>query len=50
VPDGKTEFFRDNPTRYLSVAPVPQTSEVKPVTKHVRSTYPWLCSAEREVC
>jgi hypothetical protein len=48
-PDGKTEVFRDNPTRYLSVAPDPQTGEMKPVIKHGRPTYLWLCREEREV-
>ena len=48
-PDGKTEVFRDIPTRYLSVAPDPQTGEMKPVMKHGRPTYLWLCREEREV-
>ena len=48
-PDGKTEVFRDNPTRYLSVAPDPQTGEMKPVMKYGRPTYLWLCREEREV-
>jgi hypothetical protein len=48
-PDGKTEFFRDNPTRYLSVASDPQTGEMKPVMTHGRPTYLWVCREEREV-
>jgi hypothetical protein len=48
-PDGKTEVFRDNPTRYLSVAPDPQTGEMKPVMKHGKATYLWLCREERDV-
>jgi len=48
-PDAKTEVFRDNPTRYLSVAPDPQTGEMKPVTKHGKPTYLWLCREERDV-
>jgi hypothetical protein len=47
-PDGKTEVFRDNPTRYLSVAPDPETGEMKPVMKYGRPTYLWLCREERE--
>jgi hypothetical protein len=48
-PDGKTEVFRDNPTRYLSVAPDHQTGEMKPVMKYGKPTYLWLCREEREV-
>jgi hypothetical protein len=48
-PDGKTEVFRDNPTRYVAVAPDPQTGEMKPVVKYGRPTYLWLCREEREV-
>jgi len=48
-PDGTTEVFRNNPTRYLSVAPDPQTGEMRPVMKHGRPTYLWLCREEREV-
>ena len=48
-PEGKTEVFRDNPTRYLSVAPDPETGEIKPVMKYGRPTYLWLCREEREV-
>jgi hypothetical protein len=48
-PDAKTEVFRDNPTRYLSVAPDPQTGEMKPVTKHGKPTYLWLCREERDI-
>jgi hypothetical protein len=48
-PDGKTEVFRDNPTRHLSVVPDPQTGEMKPVMKYGRPTYLWLCREEREV-
>jgi hypothetical protein len=48
-PDGETEVFRDNTTRYLSVAPDPQTGEMKPVMKFGRPTYLWLCREEREV-
>jgi hypothetical protein len=48
-PDGKTEVFRDNPTRYLAVAPDPENGEMKPVMKYGRPTYLWLCREEREV-
>lgn len=48
-PDGTTEVFRDNPTRYLAVTPDPQTGEMKPVMKHGRPTYLWLCREEHEV-
>jgi len=47
-PDGKTEVFRDNPTRYLPVAPDAETGEMKPVLKHGTPTYLWLCREERE--
>jgi hypothetical protein len=47
-PDGKTEVFRDNPTRYLSVAQDSETGEMKPVMKYGRPTYLWLCREERE--
>jgi hypothetical protein len=43
--DGKTEVFRDNPTRYLAVAPDPQTGQMK----HGKPTYLWLCREERDV-
>jgi hypothetical protein len=48
-PGGKTEVFRDNPRRYLSVAPDPRTREMKPVPKYGRPTYLWLCREEPEV-
>ena len=48
-PDGKTEVFRDNPTRYLAVAHDPENGEMKPVMKYGRPTYLWLCREEREV-
>jgi hypothetical protein len=48
-PDGKTEVFRDKPTRYLSVAPDPESGEMKPVMKYGRPVYLWLCREEHEV-
>jgi hypothetical protein len=48
-PDGKTDVYRDNPTRYLSVAPDPETGEMKPIIKHGKPTYFWLCREERDI-
>ncbi len=46
--DGKTEYWRDNPTRYLVVEPDPATGEIKPVLKWGRPVYLRLCREERE--
>jgi hypothetical protein len=48
-PDGKTERFRDNPTRYLVVEPDPETGAMRPVIKHGEPCYIYLCREEREV-
>jgi hypothetical protein len=48
-PDGSTECFRDNPTRYLVVEPDAETSEMTPVLKRGRPTYLYLCREEQEV-
>ncbi len=42
APDGYIEVFRDNPVRYLAVAPDPETGAMKPVMKvSVRLNHPW---------
>ncbi len=46
--DGKTEYWRDNPTRYLVVEPDPTTGKIKPVLKRGRPAYLRLCREERE--
>ncbi len=46
--DGKTEYWRDNPTRYLVVEPDPETGMMKPATTHRKPVYLWLCREERE--
>jgi hypothetical protein len=48
MPDGTTERFRDNPTRHLTVEPDPETGEMRPVTKHGRPCYVYLCREQRE--
>jgi hypothetical protein len=48
-PDGKTERFRDNPTRYLVVEPDPETGAMRPVIMHGEPSYIYLCREEREV-
>ena len=47
TPDGKSEYFRDNPTRYLVVEPDPKTGEMRPVIKCGEPTYIYLCREER---
>ena len=47
-PDGKTEHFRDNPTRYLVVEPDPQTGAMRPVIQRGQPSYIYLCREERE--
>ena len=47
-PDGKTEHFRDNPTRHLMVEPDPETGEMRPVIEHGQPAYVYLCREERE--
>ncbi len=49
APDGKTEHFRDNPTRHLVVEPDPETGAMRPVIKCGEPTYIYLCREEREV-
>ncbi len=46
--EGSTEYWRDNPTRYLVVEPDPTTGAVKPVLKRGRPVYLLLCREERE--
>jgi hypothetical protein len=48
--EGDTEHWRDNPTRYLLAEPDGESEKgmMKPVLKHGRPVYPWLCREERE--
>jgi hypothetical protein len=46
--EGKTEYWRDNPTRYLVVEPDAESGMMKPALKHGRPVYLWLCREERE--
>ncbi len=47
-PDGKPEYFRDKPTRYLVVEPDAETGELTPVVKRGRPVYLRLCREERK--
>jgi hypothetical protein len=47
--DGKTEYFRDRPTRYLVVEPDAETGEFAPAVKGQKPVFLWLCREEREV-
>jgi hypothetical protein len=47
-PDGKTELFRDNPTRFLLVEPDPESGEMQPVIQRGRPAFIYLCREERE--
>jgi hypothetical protein len=47
--DGKIEYFRDNPTKYLIVEPDPETGTMQPVFKFGRPSTVCLCREEREV-
>ena len=44
----KTEYWRDNPTRYLVVEVDPSTGTIEPVTKRGKPVYLLLCREERE--
>ena len=46
--EGKTDYWRDNPTRYLIVEPDKETGMMKPALKRRRPVYIWLCREERE--
>jgi len=46
--NGKTEYWRDNPTRFLVVEPDPETGMMKPATTHRKPVYLWICREERE--
>ena len=46
--DGTVEVFRDKPARQLRVEP-DETGEMRPVVKHGRPVYLYLCREEREV-
>jgi hypothetical protein len=46
--NGKTEYWRDNPNRYLVVEVDDETGEVNPTVTHDRPVYIWLCREERE--
>jgi hypothetical protein len=47
-PDGKTEVFRDNATKYLCVLP-DETGAMWPVMRHGRPVCIYLCREEREI-
>ena len=47
-PSGKAEHFRDNPARQLMVEPDPETGEMRPVIKHGKPAFIYLCREERE--
>jgi hypothetical protein len=47
--DGKTEYFRDNPAKYLMVEPDAQTGTMQPLFKFGRPSVVYLCREEREV-
>src|SRR5262249_52790175 len=49
APDGKTEVFRDDATRYLVVEPDPETGEMTPVIRGGQPKFLYLCREEREV-
>jgi hypothetical protein len=46
--DGTVERFRDNPARQLMVEPDPETGEMRPVIKHGKPAFVYLCREERE--
>ena len=46
--DGKTEYWRDNPTRYLVVAPIQPPGSSNPVLKRGKPVWIWLCREEHE--
>jgi len=46
--DQKTEYWRDNPPRYLVVEPHLESGEIRPVLKRGKPIYLWLCREERE--
>ncbi|MHB1561756.1 MAG: hypothetical protein ACYC61_30270, partial [Isosphaeraceae bacterium] len=46
--DGTVEVFRDSPVRYLRVEPDPDAGAMRPVIKHGRPEYVWLCREELE--
>jgi hypothetical protein len=46
--DGKTQHFRDNPTKYLMVETDGENSATRPVTQQGRPVIIYLCREERE--
>ncbi len=46
--EGSTEYWRDNPTRYLVVEPDPTTGKIEPMLRWGRPVRLWLCREERE--
>ncbi|MFI5386263.1 MAG: hypothetical protein ACHQ50_09095 [Fimbriimonadales bacterium] len=46
---GKTEYFRENPARYLVVEPDPKTGEMRPARKHGKPTFIYICRENREL-
>ncbi len=47
-PDGKTEYWRDNPTRYLVVELDSTTGTIEAVLKRGKPVYLLLCREDRE--
>jgi hypothetical protein len=48
APDGKPEYFRDNPARHLLVEPDPESGGLRPVIMRWKPAYVYLCCEERE--
>jgi hypothetical protein len=46
--DRNTEYWRDNPTRYLVVEPDPESGKMRPSLKYGKPVYLWLCREERD--
>jgi hypothetical protein len=48
-PDGKTQHFRDNPTKYLMVESDGENGAMRPATEQGRPVIIYLCREEREL-
>jgi len=47
--EGKVEYFRDNPVRYLVVEPDLETGEMRPAVQHGKPKVIYLCREDREL-
>jgi len=47
--EGKVEYFRDNPARYLVVERDLETGEMRPATQHGKPKVIYLCREDREL-